>query len=505
MTAADKFIEFVKTLKIPEGPLHGTPWLLCDFQERFIRGALDPDIQVSALSIGRSNGKTMLGAALTLGAVMGVWDNQPKRECILAAKTKEQARIAWNYVLGLIETLPEEEQEQFKIRQAPRLEIEFYGNGGGIIKAIAADGANALGMAPVWCLMDERGFWPDDKGDRLESALLSALGKKNGRACMLSTSASTDSHSFSRWLDEKTPGVYTQEHRAPDGCAPDSLEALKEANPAAAAGVGVSLDWLQAEARRCIARGSSTLSNFRLFNLNQRVADEDRQMLISTDEWLACEVGPDDLPLREGECIIGLDLGGSASMTAAAAYWPSTGRLEAWGAFATDPNLHGRGENDHVGDRYTQMHDRRELLVMGAKTVPVNLFLTAILERLDGANVTAITCDRYRQSEFQESLARMNIRIPVIYRGMGWKDGGEDSERFRKAVFDGHVKSVPSLLLRSAFSDCMVQIDPMLNMKITKARSTGRIDAAAASILAVAEGRRRANQLERGPLRVAWA
>ena len=52
------------------------------------------------------------------------------------------------------------------------------------------------------------------------------------------------------------------------------------------------------------------------------------------------------------------------------------------------------------------------------------------------------------------------------------------------------MKAAPSLLLRSAFADAVVLRDPANNLKLAKARSTGRIDAAAATVLAVAEGAR---------------
>ena len=50
--------------------------------------------------------------------------------------------------------------------------------------------------------------------------------------------------------------------------------------------------------------------------------------VVKSKRYLAA-VAPDALPPREGECILGVDLGGSRSMSAAALYWPATGRLEA--------------------------------------------------------------------------------------------------------------------------------------------------------------------------------
>jgi len=87
-------------------------------------------------------------------------------------------------------------------------------------------------------------------------------------------------------------------------------------------------------------------------------------------------------------------------------------------------------------------------------------------------------------------MQKAGLRVPFIWRGFGWKDGSEDVERFRRALFDGQVKTRPSLLLRSAMAEAIVLVDPAGNSKLAKARSLGRIDPAAAAVLAVAEGAR---------------
>ena len=170
-------------------------------------------------------------------------------------------------------------------RRAPRLEIEFEGDGGGhVLRVIAADGKSALGGAPTMAILDERGHWALDRGDELEHALLSGLGKRAGRAFLISTSASDDTHPFSRWIDEPIPGSYIQEHRPAPGLPADDPESLLIANPGAPHGIGGSLEWLEAQAKRAIARGGSSLTSFRLYNRNERVSGESRDMLITLDE-----------------------------------------------------------------------------------------------------------------------------------------------------------------------------------------------------------------------------
>ena len=498
-----KAINFLSKLRIPEGPKAGQPVKLAAFQKRFIRGALADGINVACLSIGRGNAKTALSAGIALGSLMGKWEPQPRREILIAARTRDQARIAFDFVVGFLRSLPEEDQALFTVRRSPRLEIEFDGDSGGhVIRAIAADGKTALGSALTLVLMDERGHWAADQGDALEHALLSGLGKRAGRALIISTSAAADSHPFSVWLDQDQPGVYRQEHRPVPGLPADDLASLKEANPGAVAGIGSSLEWLQGQARRAIARGGSTLTSFRLYNRNERVSGETRDVLVTVDEWLNCE---GDAPPRKGGVVIGIDLGGSASMTAAGFYWPETGRLECRGWFPSQPGLADRGASDGVGGRYSEMSERGELTTLGAATVPVAAWLGETLRHVEGETVTALVADRYKQSEVGEGMDRAGVRCPIIWRGMGFKDGSEDIERFRRAAFDGKVRTAPSLLLRSAMADAVTLRDPANNLKLAKARSMGRIDAAAATVLAVAEGARITGRGAAKGGRMAWA
>lgn len=490
---ADRALAFLGLLHVPEGRTAGKRLKLAEFQRQFVRGSLAPGVMVGVLSIGRGNAKTALAAGLALGELVGALEAkpQPKREILFAARNRDQAKTAFNFLVGYVQGLPEEDQAAFTIRRGSRLEVEFEGNGGGLARVIPADGRSILGGAPTLAILDERAAWEREKGDMLEAGILSGLGKRDGRALIISTSAPDDANTFSRWLDEPPPGTFVQEHRPAFGLPADDLESLLQANPGATEGIGSTPDWLVAQARRAIARGGSALSSFRNLNRNERVSTEDRSVLVTVDEWLAAEVSPDDLPERSGPCILGVDLGGSRSMSAAAFYWPDTGRLEALGTFPCSPGLADRGAADGVSDRYVQMQERGELLTMGDATVPPGPWLAAVVAHLDGITPDCIVGDRFRHAEFTEAMQAAGLaRVPFIWRGFGWKDGSEDIERFRRALFDGEVICTPSMLLRSAFSDAITLVDPAGNHKLAKARSLGRIDAAAASVLTVAQGAR---------------
>ena len=499
-------IRYLSRLTVPEGRLAGRQLRLATYQRDFIRGAFAKDVSVGLLSIGRGNSKTATAAGLALGHLVGAFAWQPKREIIFAARNRDQAKTAFGFLLGFIEGLPAEQQESFTIRRGSKLEVETDIEGGGLARVIPADGRSILGGAPTLAILDERAAWEREKGDSLENAILSGLGKRDGRALIISTSAADDTNTFSRWMDEPPPGSYVQEHRPEPGLPPDDLESLLIANPGAKQGIGSSPAWLQAQARRAMARGGSALSSFRNLNRNERVATDDRSVLITTDEWLAAEVSPDALPERDGPVILGVDLGGSRSMSATALFWPLTGRLECMGAFPATPSLADRGAADGVSGRYSEMAERGELVTMGAETVPVDRFLADVASLLDGQAPAAIVGDRFRHAEFVEALRGAGLdRVPFIWRGFGWRDGAEDCERFRRALFEGRIKCLPSLLLRSAFADAITLVDPAGNHKLSKGRSLGRIDAAAATVIAVAQGARMTAAPQGNGGRVQWA
>lgn len=501
---ADAAIKFIEKLKIPEGPKAGSRLVLAEYQKAFIRGALDPANMVAVWSVGRGASKTATSAAIALAAIMGVWNDTPKRDVPLAARNRDQAKTAFGFITGFVEGLPKREREKFIIRRGSRLEVEYTGNGGGIARCIAADGRSILGGAPCpIMILDERSAWDKEKGDALENALLSGGGKRGCTALIISTAAADDTNTFSRWCDAPPPGTYVQEHRPAPGLPADDLPSLLIANPGASEGIGASPEWLLAQARRAIARGGSALSSFRNLNRNERVSTDTRSVLITTDQWLRCEV--EELPERAGPLIVGLDLGGSSSMSAWTNFWPQTQRLECYGAFPGSPSLADRGANDAVGNRYELMRDRAELLTFGANVVPIHEFMSAMLAKLDGHPIAALCCDRFRQSELIEAMSKTPLRIAPTWRGQGWKDSGEDTERFRQFVFDQRVRAKPSLLLRSAFADAVVLVDPAGSAKIAKARSLGRIDAAAASVLAIAEGSRLLGRGEKRAARWVWA
>ena len=232
-------------------------------------------------------------------------------------------------------------------------------------------------------------------------------------------------------------------------------------------------------------------ARFLSYRLNVPTADENT-LLVSAEDWRACEV--DDLPEASGPMVLGVDLSSGYAMSAAAAYWPETGRLQGLCAFPSEPGLKERGERDSVADLYQRMADRQELIVTEGRTVNVGQLLHAALSEF--GRPTAVVCDRWRLNELKDGLE--GVGIPpgiVITRGMGWQDGSEDVRGFQRAVKEGRIRTGISLAARAAFSGAVTVSDPAGNLKLAKKSDGGRRqghkdDLAAAIVLAVGTGLR---------------
>ncbi len=111
------------------------------------------------------------------------------------------------------------------------------------------------------------------------------------------------------------------------------------------------------------------------------------------------------------------------------------------------------------------------------------------------ARPAVVVADRWREAELRDALDKAGIPAADLeVRGMGFRDGADNVRNFQRAIADGRVIPVPSLLWRSAMSEARVTSGPAGNSKLSKNSQGGRRKRARNdddAILAVAAGVRR--------------
>ena len=478
---------YLETLKIGQGRLAGERFKVLPWQRRFLRGAFKDGVGEAALSLGRGGGKSTLTAALACAALEGPIA-QPESEVLVVASSHEQGQVVFRHVLRFL--ADKIERKEFRVSDTVNQSRITNKANGAMLAVKGSDPRRLHGSAPALTIADEVAQWPPAKIDEMLAALRTASGKiPNARLLLIGTRPADDSHPFAAALRDAD---YAQVHAAGLDDPPFQKRTWAKANP--------SLRWmpdLEKAIRReakAAKRDPSMLAQFRALRLNLGVSDTAEATLLDAETWQSIEGNVE----RSGPCVWGVDLGTSASQSAIAAYWPTSGHLAAVGAFPPEPCLAERGLRDGVGGLYVASWKRGELIQCGGAAVSIPALLAEALARY--GKPTAIAADRWREAELRDALQAAGVPIAALeLRGMGFKDGAADVQEFRRACLEGKVTPEQSLLLRSAMSEARTVSDPAGNAKLAKGSENGRRrrardDAAAAAILAVAAGARQPSQ-----------
>ena len=389
---------YLSELTVTQGRRAGEPFAVLPWQGRFLRGAFAPGAGTAALSVARGNGKSTLVAGIAAAALAGPL-MVARGETIIVASSFAQATICFDHVVSFMGPKLRD-RKKYKFWQTGQLSRIEDRETGASVRAIGSDPKRAHGLAPVLILCDEPAQWPSSSGDRMLAALRTSLGKQPGaRLIACGTRPASAEHWFAKMLAGTAD--YSQSHAAGEDDPPFQRRTWARANP--------SLDHMpdleaaiRTEAGHAKTDGS-VLHEFRSLRLNSGTSEVAEAVLVEAGTWGGIEGEAE----RAGPLVWGADLGTSAAMSAIAAYFPTTGRLETVAAFPLDPPLAERGLRDGVGALYADCARRGELIQTGHRAVDLDGLLIEALSRFGRPNV--IAADRWREAELRDALDRAGV------------------------------------------------------------------------------------------------
>ena len=470
-------------LVVPPGHANaGAPMVLAAYFVAFLDDAMRPGVREAGCFVARKNGKSACVAAFILAHLAN--DGPLRRRgwrCGAASVNADKAGELW---MQCEDIATASGLDGLRFGKVPRIIVSEWGR----VDFLSADKNAGHASGFDVAVADELGLFPE-RARGLVSGLISSTSARDGRLLAISIIGNSP---LSREMiaRQDDPATVAHVHQAPAGCNLDDADAWLAGNPTL--GTVKSESYMADMARRASANPSEAFA-FRAFDLNQP-GDPGRDMIVPVEAWAACAGEP--VPERAGDVVLGLDMGGAVSMTAAAFYWPETGRLETYGGFGDEPDLATRGEADGVAHRYVRMAERGELRSFPGRVTPVGTFLAWVVEIMGGEAPSLTLTDRYRQGEAVDALTAAGARWwPVEWRAQGsGKEGSADVRAFQRAVIGRRLRPGSSLLLESAISDSLIRYDSNGNPSLEKGRQRGRIDALSAAVLAVGAGERsRAN------------
>ena len=463
-------------------PYPPTPW-----GRRIEARLLDPQgPSVLGYSTARSNGKTIEAAKIALfysagpGATRGF-------DVLICGPTLSQSGIAWRDAVDAYRTIqPGWKGMGVKIADYPSLKTISF-PWGVSLTAVAGNPQSLTGRRFKAAIVDEPASFPSTRGQRIFNALKTGQGKTPGSKVVVCGTRPADG--AGHWFEDllAASGFTWAAHKDADPLDPKTW-AL--ANPSLHLPGFEALHQAKKEEALQAAKSATAMAAFRCLRLNQGTAEVLEDLLCTSAEWQTHAETTEELPDRLGSLFLGLDLGGGRSMSAVAAYWPQSGRLETVAYFGDIPELARREEQDGNVDLYRAMKQRGELVLLQGRTTPPAQVLRDALDRFGWPEV--LCCDRYRASEVQD--AALALGLTLCFRGLGFRDSGEDIREYTASLLEHRIRALPSLLLRHALASTLLARDPAGNAKIIKRGSSRENDAAIATVLAVGEGSRRQRQ-----------
>ena len=465
-----------ESLVVPPGhPNEGQPFVLPDYGVAFLQDALSVDCNEACLLVARKNSKSGIIACLLTACLVGPLRRLGWRAGVVSL-SKEKATELKRQVEGIVQASGLH-GIKFLRTASPGI-VSKWGTVDILSSGSDAGAASGFDLS----IVDEIGLLRE-RDRALISGMRSAVSAKGGRFVSLSVVGSGPfvPEILERHRRGDDPGLAVHLYQSDASKPIEDEDNWALSNPGLACGIK-SLDYMRSESRR-VGITVSDQGSFRSLDLNLPGAPS-REMLCTPDDWANCEV--DTLPPRSGPVCLGIDLGGSSSMSALVGIWPSTGRLESWAALPDTPNLADRGSADGVGSLYERMQQRGELTLYSGRLVPVGEFLADCALRLDGCRVVAAGADRYRRSEALQALESAEINWPFHWRGTGASataDGSFDVRSFQKLVYSKRIKTRESLVLRSAIGESVITRKDG-NPKLEKTRHHSRIDVLQAAVIA---------------------
>lgn len=467
---------------IPAGISRGLPLVLHPFQMDYVAAVLardgsGPKYRTCCLSLGRKLGKSSLLGALHLGFCLP--DSPIQIPGYRGAILAPTARLGSYIPLAMVDLMEAAGRKaEISFRQTPSPGSVRFKSCSAIVQLQSGAALSGQGSDCDSMTLDEAGLMGASKSD-LFAAALDALGARDGQLLLVGVRATGPQ--FNTILESKDPRTYVALYGAGDGDNPGDAETWAKALPPGAETIKSRRFMEDAFAK---AKADHSTRQFQVFHLNQRI--DPAKELICQYHDLAAIYDPacDFLP---GEPVhVGIDLGGSSSMTAAAVVGLESGVVKVIGAFPSEPlSLLDRGKRDFVGDLYCRCHEAGELILTGGQVSDLDEFLPSLVALLAGRIVKSVSCDRYRKAEFLTALARQKLNWPVVFRGTGPRDGDNDLRAARRLILARQVRLRRSILLEASIGEATVKTATTGAVSLNKSLPTSRIDVAQAFILAL--------------------
>jgi len=469
---------------VPDGEDVGRPLVLRDWQQDII-------VQIYAnlhgtrqavISFAKKNAKTTLVACLLLLHLVGP-EARRNTQLPSTAQTKEQAAVLFELAAKMVRMHPVLSRwviirDTNKEMVCPRLGTKYM--------ALSADAKTAHGKSPVFAVHDELGQVRGPTSE-LYNAVENAMGAhKEPLSIIISTQAPTDNDLLSIRLDDALSGKDPRKvgilYTADPELDPFSEEALRQANPAYGDFLNADELHTQAEDARRMPLDEPLYRNY---TLNQRV--QATSPFVSATVWKE-NGGPIE---KWGEVAFGgLDLSETTDLTAFLLVSPNEdGVLNVRPTFwLPHEGLEQRAKADH--QKYDVWASQGYLETTPGHSVQYKYIAKHLVEVIRRQNVRKIAFDRWGMNHLlplieDAGLSKAECEEIFVPFGQGTQSMHPALQVLKAEMLAGNVRHEMHPVLTMCAQNAVAEKNPAGWMKLTKAKSYGRIDGMVALAMAM--------------------
>ena len=471
-----------------QGKLVGQPLRLQPWQRDILRAIYDnpAGTRRAIISLGRKNAKTTLAACLLLAYLCGPpARNRPNSELYSAAQSRDQAAIIFSLASKMVRLSPilspaVRIMETAKTLVCPELGTRY--------RALSAEATTAFGLSPSLIIHDELGRVRGPRS-QLYEALETAVGAQEAPlSIVISTQSATDSDLLSILIDDALrgadPSTIVKLYTAPPELDPFSEEAIRAANPALDSFMNrKEVLAMAADAARMPARENE----YRNLVLNQRV--DVSTPFLAPDVWKACGGEPRDIT---GLSVFGgLDLSESGDLTALVLGHvdPNDGVWHVRPFFWLPADrLAEKAARDHAP--YDLWASQGHLETTPGAAIGYEFVAERLKEIFEDYQVTKIAFDLWNWAHLRPWLARAGFSEQTLDKtfvpfDQGYKSMSPAVRDLETLVLERKLRHGDHPLLTMCITNSVIERGDAGNRKLSKKRSTGRIDGAVALMMAI--------------------
>ncbi|WP_375763083.1 terminase large subunit [Bradyrhizobium sp. Pha-3] len=499
-----KAVDWLRKLKHPSNPAPGHPFQLDPWQERIVLRIYGPRhlddvyddgilvarkgsriVRRVILVLPRGNRKTSLAAAMNLLHLVGP-EKHPGSLIVSAASAHEQALELFQEAALIIEH-DRRLSQHVKILRGNNHTMTF-GKQNIRYKAVASDGKVQHGKTPKVVIADELHAWEGRAGRSQWEALESALVKVPETLLIIATTAGRGEDNLAFEIVQHA--IKVQKGEIDDPATLPVIFMMEEGD-----------DWKSEAVWKALnpgmRHGYPDLGGYRdrAKKAIDSPSERDSFLQLNLNRWLAKTSSPfvemsiydkGDRPIPEGidkmPCWIGVDMSATTDLTSVVACVPhGDDYLILPYFFLPANNLRSRGDRD--GAPYVAWAEQGLLIATPGNVIDyraVEACIRGLCERFD---VREIGFDRALAQPVMGPL--MDDGLPVVEISQAWQTQTPALNALEKVILEGHFVHAGHPVLRMCFANIAVHHWGNSNRAFRKDKSTGRIDGAVASWMAV--------------------